>query len=104
MDGILVDVISTFPRLPRQKVKAIIRDESKDLEVTKSVLNLLYNIVIIGSVPVSNTQRAYLDSRSELVRSLLSSAKSLKWKKQQLESNLALVVNIAASCPTVAGL
>ena len=40
---------------------------------------------------------------SDLVLDLLSPKKSLKWKKRQLENHIPLVINIAASCPTVAG-
>lgn len=104
MDGCDIEIISQLSRTSRYQVSKIINSESIELEITKSLLNLLYNIVHIGSVPVSPTQKAYFDKHSQLVFDLLKKSKSLKWKKAQLENNVSLVINIAASCPTVAGL
>lgn len=103
MEGFDIETIALIPRISRQQVSRLVQNEPSSLPVTKSLLNLLYNIVQVGSVPVSQTQKAYLDSHSELVLALLTKTRSLKWKKTQLERNPALVINIAASCPTVAG-
>lgn len=103
MEGCDVAVVSQILRVARPQVKKILKGESDKYEITKSLLNLLYNIVVVGSLPVSKTQRAYFDSNAELILQLLSSAKTVTWKKGVFENNTALVLNIAASCPTVAG-
>ena len=103
MEGCHVDSISQLLRVARPQVKKILRRESTKYEITKSLLNLLYNLVVVGSLPVSKTQRAYFDANAELVLQLLSNNKSLTWKKSVFETNTPLVLNIAASCPTVAG-
>ncbi len=102
MEGCDVELISKIPRIPRAGVRKLLTSESPKLEVTKSLLNLLYNIVTVGSVPVSVTQKTYFDQHSEIVLELLGKG-SLKRKKTILEKDEALVINIAASCPTVAG-
>ncbi len=104
MEGCAVDLVSRLLQVSRPDVRRMLKNESRQLELTKSLLNLLHNIVIVGSVPVSPTQKAFFDAHSNLVLSLTSKSKSLKWKKDQLEKNVALVLNIAASCPIVAGL
>ena len=75
----------------------------KGNELTKSLLNLLYNIIRVGSVKVSATQRSYFDKHANLVLKLLAKSTPLAWKKRQLQRNLPLVLNIAASCPRVVG-
>ena len=103
MEGCDCGLISRLLQVSRQDVRRLFKAESNQLELTKSLLNLLYNIVIVGSVPVSPTQKAFFDAHSNLVLSLTSKSKSLKWKKAKLEKNVALVLNIAAACPIVAG-
>ena len=102
MEGCDVKVIEQIPRLPRSRVRQLLKEESSDLEITKSLLNLLFNIVSVASVPVSRTQKAYFDQHADLVLALLG-RRSLKWKKAQLEREIGLVLNIAASCPTAGG-
>ena len=99
LPGCDAELISQLPRLPRPKVRQIIKNESPEREVTKSLLNLLENIIRVGSVPVSQTQKAYFDKHSEVVLHLLGSRKSIAWKKKVLEEDISLVLNIAASCP-----
>ena len=104
MDGCATDIIAKISQTPRAEVSLILKGESSNLEVTKSLLNLLYNAVIVGSLPVSQTQKAFFDSKADLVRLLLSNSKSPAWKKGLLLGQPALIINIAALCPTVAGL
>lgn len=103
MEGCEVGRVSEISRVPRRRVRRIIESESDQLEVTKSLLNILYNIVIVGSIPPTITQRAFFNKHSELVLELVSKYRPLHWKKQALQENVSLVINIAASCHTVAG-
>ena len=101
MDGCL-ESIFIFPKLLNNQVGAILRNESRQFEVTKSLLNLLHNIVLVGSVTVSQEQKEVIDKHADLVWLLLSKSKSLKWKRRALADNIDLVVCIS-SCPTTAG-
>ena len=67
--------------------------------MTKSLLNLLYNTVVVGSVRTTTTQRDTLDKNRRIVWQLLSDRRSLAWKKRTLEANPALVILIASTCP-----
>ena len=103
MEGCAVGRVAEISRGPRQRVKRILDLESDQLEVTKSLVNILYNIVIVGSVPPTATQRTFFDKHSEIVFQLVSRSRALHWKKETLRDNISLVINIAASCHTVAG-
>ena len=103
MEGCAVGRVADITRVPRRQVKRILDSESDQLEVTKSLVNILYNIVIVGSVPPTETQRAFFDKHSDIVFQLVSRSKALYWKKEALRENISLVINIAASCHTVAG-
>lgn len=103
MEGCVVERVAEISKVPRRQIKRIINSESDQLEVTKSLLNILYNIVIVGSIPPTTTQRAFFDNHSDLVFQLVSNSKALHWKKQALLENIPLVINIAASCHTVGG-
>ena len=103
-EGCLTSTLAKFPNISRAQVRQVILNESpSDHEVTKSLCNLLYNLVKVGSVPVSQTQKEFLDGHAELVLELINKRKSLKWKQAALAANIPLVLNIVASCPTVDG-
>lgn len=103
MNGCDVSAISRIAKTPRAQVSSILKSESSQNEVTKSLLNLLYNAVIVGSLPVSVTQKSFFDNNSLLVHNLLDNSKSIKVKKELLQKHPSLVINIASLCPTVAG-
>ena len=99
MDGVDVETICLIGQLKKVQVKSLLESESRELEVTKSLLNLVHNLVVVGSLPVSQTLRLFLDEHAETVHQLLASTKSLKSKKALLIANIPLVINIASSCP-----
>jgi hypothetical protein len=103
MEGLDIDRICRIPQLSKPDIRKLLKAESTELEVTVSLLNLLHNIVRVGSVSVSRTQKDFLDKNSALVLQLLSKNRSISWKKSQLETNIPLVITIAGSCPTIAG-
>ena len=104
MEGFEHKTIEGIQRASPVQIRQILRNETRDLEVTKSLINLLHNIVRVGSVPVTEAQRIYFDENSDIVLRLLNRKVSITWKKEALTKNLGLVRNIAASCPPVAGL
>ena len=99
----LCELVSKLPHLPNQKVLETLKGESKDLEVTKSLLNILVNLVEVGSLPVSKYQRQFLDSHAQVVLRLLSPKTSLREKKSILQGSLDLARAIALACPTAVG-
>jgi hypothetical protein len=101
MDGVDIELVRVVAKLSKSEVRKILKAEGRQFEVTKSLLNLLYNLVKVGSIPVSSHQREFLDERAGSVLSLLSDGKNLEQKKKILLSQPELVLNIAASCPSV---
>ena len=103
MDDFDLDLVTKIPNISRNEVLKLLHKESEQLPLTTSLLNLLHNIVIVGSVAVSESQKEYFDSHADLVLKLLNPKIDIFWKKRQLEKDISLVLNIATSCPTVAG-
>lgn len=99
MEGCLCEVLRQFHKLSDSEIKSVLSRESKDLEITKSLLNLIHNIVIIGSVSITKTQREFLDSNTILVLDLLSTRLSLKFKKALFLKHPSLTRYIAKLCP-----
>ena len=102
MDGCRSDILTSLAHATEEQIVVAIETETKYLEVTKSVLNVLYNIVSIGSIPISGATKSYLDNNSDLVLDLVSKSKPLWWKRQQLKRNPALAKIVAKTCPTAA--
>ena len=103
MEGCAVEVIRQIPKLSNYRVRSILQRETRQYKVTKSLLNLLYNIVIVGSVPTSVVQKVYFDQHSKLVWQLLSSSNTLRWKNEQFKKNIQFTKKVASTCPTVGG-
>ena len=83
----------------RAQIRLELRNESRAREVTKALLNLLYNIVVVGSVPISAAGKSFLDRNSAMVLALISKSRPLWWKKIQLMRLGSFVRVIAAACP-----
>ena len=103
MEGCVVGRLSEIAQGTRRQVKKILDSESDQLEVTKSLVNILYNLVIVGSITPTPIQRTFFDKHSELVFQLVSKSRPLYWKKQELRDNITLVIHISTSCLTVDG-
>jgi hypothetical protein len=86
------------------QVADILKAEPPTLPITKSLIQLLYNIVVVGSVPINDRRRAFFDRYTNQVLTLLSSGRSLERKKVVLVNHPELARNIAAGCPLLAGL
>jgi len=99
MEGCDVELVNKIRRLPPKKVSALLQNESKKLLLTKSLLNLVYNAVVVGSIPVSRIQRQILDENKSIVWQFLSPKSSLAWKKRLLVKNPNLALTIATLCP-----
>ena len=98
MDGIDFGAVRRLTNLGAQEVVRLLNDD-KDFRLTKSLTNLLYNIVSVGSVRVSRLQKEYFEQFTMPVLDLLSSKRSLLHKKKLLQRHPDLVFRIAESCP-----
>lgn len=101
MEGVDIELVRLVAKLNKSDISKIFAAEGAQLEVTKSLLNLLFNLVKVGSIPVSTHQKEFFDQRTSSVLNLLSDTKSLQQKKKILQKDPELVINIAASCPSV---
>ena len=98
MDNCLTKELRSFSLLSPHLILSIIKAEGRDLEITKSLLNLLYNIVVVQSIEASTDQKKLFEQKEQLIWNLLDSSISLLTKKKLLEKNLDLTASIAKSC------
>jgi hypothetical protein len=100
MEGIVCSEVGALPRLSPERLRLILASEpSSNLTLTKSILNLLYNIVHVQSIRPSGGQKRVLEEHEELVWSLLDKRLPLHIKRQLLAEHVTLVIAIAESCP-----
>ena len=91
---LVLSIRHTSPAVIRSKLKS----ESQN-ELTISIVNLLYNIVVTQVIPTNQAQRSYFNEHSDLIWKILATKTSLKAKKTLLEENPKLVKVIATACP-----
>jgi hypothetical protein len=100
MDPRLKAELATFNFLSPRRVFFILKSESGRYELTKALVNVLYNIVRIQSLPPTDNQKHVFAQNQDILRTLLSPKESLVSKKRLLESHLELTLAIAESCQT----
>jgi hypothetical protein len=101
MEGVDTEIVKELAKSTRHEITVILGKESAQFEVTKTLLNILHNLVRVGSIPADKRKRKFFDDHSNLVLDLLSTRRSLKYKKKALARNPLVVINIATSWPTV---
>ena len=101
MEGVEVGAIRNIAQGTEAVALQILKSESRELEITTSLLNIVHNVVEVGSIVVSRHQKEIYERYVDLVLCLLSPNYTLSWKKRALEANLPLVLVIANSCPPV---
>lgn len=99
MEGCNTALLAPLVDASSAAVRKVLSSEGSSYEVTKSLVNLLYNITIVGSIPSDSDTRQFLDRKAELVLDLVSPTKPLWWKQKQFLHNPALVRTIAKTCP-----
>ena len=99
MQGCDYKAIGLIRRTSTGRIGTLLKKEGPKRVLLKSLLNLLYNAIVVGSIPVSRIQKKILDDNREVVWQLLSHKTSLAWKKRLLIRHPDLVVTIAALCP-----
>jgi hypothetical protein len=72
----------------------------RHFELTKSLLNILFNLVKTQSIRPFKTTKQTIGRNEELVWRLLSPAASLDEKTRRLADSLDLVYALARSCPS----
>ena len=76
----------------------LLTTQTRHFELTKSLLNLLYNIVRRKSIRPTKTTRQAIDRNEVIVWQLLS-GQSLAAKTRLLADHLDLVYALSRSCP-----
>lgn len=108
--GVLVDTIRQLSRLPQREVQNILLAEPPQYKVTRSLLNILFNVCFTRSVHLNQQQLRQFRPFEALVRTLLSRPRSTSTgrylepdigaKHRVFLRNPALVQLLARVCPT----
>lgn len=108
MEGCLVGAVRSLRHLPLSEVSAVLRYESIKLEVTKSLLSILYNICLVKSIVLSRRLKDEFRKHTTVVHQLLEGASrginrtsGLAGKKKILIKTPELVKLLAEACPSV---
>ena len=106
MEGCWLPVIRQLQNADDTEIRKVLKQETSRLEVTKSLLSILYNICLAKSVPLNRKQKEAFREHNQSVLRLLSGAShqvnktaDLTAKKRVLARNPALVRIIAKACP-----
>ena len=106
MEGCLVQVVRTLRHFSDSEITQTLQEESPRLEVTKSLLSLLYNICLVKSVAIAERHKADFRSYDSLVLHLLEGSSlqvnqttRLQDKKRILQDNPDFVRLLSESCP-----
>lgn len=107
MDTLLVETVRMLRRLDDKEVGDVLRNESKRLEITKSLLNLLFNVCLTRAIPLSQRLKVKFRQYDKLALELLSGAnrrsnqtRDLRGKRRLLLRNLGFVRLLAETCPS----
>lgn len=107
MEGCLSVTIRSLNNFSQKEVVKILKAETDKLEITKSLLNILYNICIQRSVRLSQRQKTEFRHHVNTVQRLLDGANRGKnrttdivGKRNILIRNPELCQLIASTCPT----
>ena len=107
MEGCWLPAVRRLQNSDESEVCEVLKAESKRLEVTKSLLSILYNICLAKSIPLSRKLKEEFREHSQTVLRLLSGSSSqvnqtsnLLTKKRILSRSPALALLIAKACPS----
>jgi hypothetical protein len=99
MEGCLTASVKSLKKSTDQFIIEVLRAESRAFEITKSLLNILYNLCVVGSIRLSKRLKDLFRPFSEEVVRLLSEQLTLRIKQQILLQTPALCRLIAEACP-----
>ena len=98
MHFVLWQTLSIISKSDDESVLQVLGNESRRLEVTKSLLNVLHNIVNVRSISLTEIQKSSFGKYSKTVKEIIK-LRQIRSKKRLLLKNLELVRLIAAACP-----
>lgn len=100
MDPNLAAELEALSKLSHRRIFHVFQSDSpRRYELTKSLVDVLYNICVVQSVEAPDSLKKVLEEHEDTVRRLLSRKASLASKKTLLQANVPLAVAIAQSCP-----
>ena len=100
MHFVLWKTLKSLSQWDDTTINQVLEGESERLEVTKSLLNVLHNIVNLRNIPLTPQQKLAFAEFTKPVCELLN-RRQLRAKKRILQANLGLVRLIGQACPTL---
>ena len=99
MDAELASELGALSKLSRKRLVHVLQSDSpRYYELTKALVDVLYNICVVQSVEIAEAQKRDFEAFVEPIRQLLSRKVSLAAKKALLLANVPLVVALSEAC------
>lgn len=98
MEGVLGDKVRELKHLSSEGIVEALKNDSPALKLTKSLLNILFNICFTKAVPLSLTQGSAFKAFDKVVLRLLSRTETTKARPLLLAQNPQLVRLISEAC------
>lgn len=103
MDSRLAVELSGLGSLSHRRISQVLESESpRHYELTKALVDVLYNICVVQSVEAPEDLKRVLEEHESVVRQLLARKVSLAAKKALLLAHVPLVAAAAQACPQLA--
>ena len=83
---------------PRRIFHILESDRPRRYDLTKALVDVLYNLCVLESIEAEVTQKKVFEKYQHVIRPLLSKKFSLGRKKKLLQANGALVIALAETC------
>lgn len=99
MEGCCLSIVKRIRSISRREISELLRGESEKHEVSKTILNILWNIVYSKALVLSDKNKANFQRHSALLRELSSKKTAFASKRHLLIKNPAAVKVIAQACP-----
>ena len=99
MDNCDTELLKVLPRLGDRQVWGLFAYEPREYRLTKSLANLVYNIVETQALPASTQVRRLFRDNIALVTLLADRESDLAILSDKLCSNPAFVKALAKACP-----
>lgn len=99
MEGCSSRLLYAIKDLSDYQIHALLKTDAPDLLLTKSLVNLLYNLLVVQSVETPTHLCKSFEAAVETISSVLDTGTNLPLANNILAANVPVVRLIASACP-----
>ena len=99
MEGCSSRLLNAFKDLSDYQIHALLKTDAPDLLLTKSLVNLLYNLLVVQSLETPPDQRKSFEAAAKQISAILDAGANLPLANRLLATNVSVARLIASVCP-----